>query len=147
MSCRVIPCHISSVIRHDMMCISMSILILAPCSHPSIYYQSRDTRFHYIASSFTSYWHLMMMHVGIPHWYLSYAHGWDPVTEMWIRTLIPQRWNAERQKREHKQEKHTTHTINLSQVDAHARALAEIFAGETPTSSTPVLPRTNSNKR
>lgn len=46
----------------------------------------------FIANTFTDYFRLMIMHLGLPNWHYAFTEvGLDPQTLQWFRFLSPER--------------------------------------------------------
>lgn len=61
-------------------------------SKPQIWFQDLSCNWFFIANTFTDYFRLMIMHLGIPNWQYAFTKaGLDPQTLQWFRFLIPER--------------------------------------------------------
>jgi hypothetical protein len=59
---------------------------------PQIWFQDLSCNWFFIANSFTDYFRLMIMHLGIPNWQYAFTKvGLDPQTLQWFRFLVPER--------------------------------------------------------
>jgi len=59
---------------------------------PQIWFQDLSCGWFFIANTFTDYFRLMIMHLGLPHWQYAFTDvGLDPVAEKWFRFLSPNR--------------------------------------------------------
>ena len=59
---------------------------------PAIWFQDLSCNWYFIANSFTDYFRLMIMHLGIPNWQYAFTKaGLDPQSLQWFRFLIPER--------------------------------------------------------
>lgn len=59
---------------------------------PQVWFQDLSCHWFYIANTFTDYFRLMIMHLGIPNWQYAFTKaGLDPQTLHWFRFLIPER--------------------------------------------------------
>jgi len=59
---------------------------------PQVWFQGLSCKWYFIADSFTNYFRLLIMHCGVPFWYYAYTDiGLDPITEQWLRLLVPER--------------------------------------------------------
>lgn len=59
---------------------------------PQIWFQDLSCQWFFIANSFTDYFRLMIMHLGIPNWHYAFTQvGLDPQTLQWFRFLSPER--------------------------------------------------------
>jgi tubulin polyglutamylase complex subunit 2 len=61
-------------------------------SNPQIWFQDMSCKWFFIANSFTDYFRLMIMHLGLPCWQYAFTEvGLDPVSQQWFRFLSPER--------------------------------------------------------
>eukprot|EP00698_Gefionella_okellyi_P015453 TRINITY_DN435_c0_g1_i1.p1 TRINITY_DN435_c0_g1~~TRINITY_DN435_c0_g1_i1.p1 ORF type:complete len:310 (-),score=48.11 TRINITY_DN435_c0_g1_i1:7-936(-) len=61
-------------------------------STPQIWFQDLSCSWHFIANTFTDYFRLMVMHLGLPHWQYAFTDvGLDAVSQQWFRFLSPER--------------------------------------------------------
>lgn len=61
-------------------------------SDPEVWFQALSCRWFRIATTFSNYFRLMMVHLGLPHWQYAFTEsGLDPVSRQWLRLLCPQR--------------------------------------------------------
>lgn len=59
---------------------------------PQIWFQDLSCQWFFIANTFTDYFRLMIMHLGIPNWHYAFTQvGLDPQTLQWFRFLSPER--------------------------------------------------------
>ena len=59
---------------------------------PEIWYQDLSCRWNYICSSFTDYFKVLVMHLGLPNWQCTFSeHGLDPISLQWFRFFAPER--------------------------------------------------------
>lgn len=59
---------------------------------PQVWFQDLSCSWFFIANTFTDYFRLMIMHVGLPHWQYAFTQvGLDPQTLQWFRFLCPER--------------------------------------------------------
>lgn len=59
---------------------------------PQVWFQDLSCNWFFIANTFTDYFRLMIMHVGLPHWQYAFTQvGLDPQTLQWFRFLCPER--------------------------------------------------------
>eukprot|EP00762_Andalucia_godoyi_P000047 ANDGO_02300.mRNA.2 hypothetical protein GUITHDRAFT_142064 len=68
-------------------------------SLPQVWLFDLGCQWHFVANSFTDYFRLLIMHLGIPNWqYIFTDCGLDSVTQQWMRLFSPQRlqYNLER---------------------------------------------------
>ena len=59
---------------------------------PQIYFQDLSGDWFFIANSFTDYFRLMVMHLGLPNWQYAFTDvGLDTTSQQWFRFLSPER--------------------------------------------------------
>lgn len=59
---------------------------------PQIWFQDLSCKWYYIANTFTDYFRVMVMHLGIPNWQYAFTNcGLDQQTLQWFRFFIPER--------------------------------------------------------
>ena len=59
---------------------------------PQIWFQDLSCSWFFIANTFTDYFRLMIMHLGLPHWQYAFTQvGLDPQALQWFRFLSPER--------------------------------------------------------
>lgn len=59
---------------------------------PQVWFQDLSCKWFFIANTFTDYFRLMIMHLGLPHWQYAFTQvGLDPQTLQWFRFLSPER--------------------------------------------------------
>mmetsp|Transcript_13103 Transcript_13103/g.19117 ORF Transcript_13103/g.19117 Transcript_13103/m.19117 type:complete len:284 (+) Transcript_13103:1913-2764(+) len=59
---------------------------------PKVYFQDLSGHWFFIANSFTDYFRLMVMHLGLPHWHYAFTEvGLDTTSQQWFRFLSPER--------------------------------------------------------
>lgn len=59
---------------------------------PQVWFQDLSCKWFYVANTFTDYFRLMIMHLGIPNWqYVFTKAGLDQQTLQWFRFFIPER--------------------------------------------------------
>lgn len=59
---------------------------------PQVWFQDLSCSWYFISNTFTDYFRLMIMHLGIPHWHYAFTQvGLDQQTEQWFRYLSPER--------------------------------------------------------
>ena len=57
-----------------------------------VWFQNRSGDWYFVATSFTDYYRLMMMHLGVPRWQYAFTEvGLDPLSTQWFRFLCPDR--------------------------------------------------------
>ena len=77
---------------------------------PRVYFQDLSCTWWPLASSFSEYFRLLMMHLGIPNWQYSFtSYGLDEVTSQWFNLLSPERLAIDL-------DSATIHRTNSSQV-------------------------------
>ena len=60
--------------------------------NPQIWFQDLSCCWYFIANSFTDYFRLMIMHLGLPHWQYAFTNvGLDSLSLQWFRFLSPER--------------------------------------------------------
>jgi len=70
----------------------LAIIYRGTHSKPQIWFQDLSCNWFFLANSFTDYFRLMIMHLGIPNWQYAFTKaGLDPQTLQWFRFLIPER--------------------------------------------------------
>ena len=70
----------------------MALIYRQPQGKPQIWFQDLSCQWFFIANSFTDYFRLMIMHLGIPNWHYAFTQvGLDPQTLQWFRFLSPER--------------------------------------------------------
>lgn len=58
----------------------VALLYTSPSAPPEVWYQDLSCTWYYVARSFSDYFRLLIMHLGLPHWQSSYTDtGMDPV--------------------------------------------------------------------
>ena len=66
--------------------------ICTGCTSPQIWFQDLSCSWHFIANTFTDYFRLMVMHLGLPHWQYAFTDvGLDLISQQWFRFLSPER--------------------------------------------------------
>ena len=69
-------------------------------SGPQVWFQDMSSRLFFIAKTFTDYFRLMVMHLGIPCWQYAFTDvGLDPICRQWFRFLSPERLAIDTDKR------------------------------------------------
>lgn len=59
---------------------------------PQVWFQDLASHWHFISNTFTDYFRLMIMHLGLPHWqYVFTDIGLDAASKQWFRFLAPER--------------------------------------------------------
>lgn len=59
---------------------------------PQVWFQDLGLEWNFIANSFTEYFRLLIMHLGLPHWQYAFTRvGLDPLSKQWFRFLSPER--------------------------------------------------------
>lgn len=70
----------------------LALLYKESVSKPQIYFQDLSGQWFFIANSFTDYFRLMVMHLGLPHWQYAFTEvGLDSSSQRWFRFLSPER--------------------------------------------------------
>eukprot|EP00943_MAST-04B_sp_MAST-4B-sp1_P009259 g9259.t1 len=60
--------------------------------NPQVWFQDMSCKWFFIANTFTDYFRLMIMHLGLPCWQYAFTEvGLDPVSQQWFRFLSPER--------------------------------------------------------
>jgi tubulin polyglutamylase complex subunit 2 len=79
---------------------SSSSLLSSSASGPQVWFQDMSSRLFFIAKTFTDYFRLMVMHLGIPCWQYAFTDvGLDPICRQWFRFLSPERLAIDTDKR------------------------------------------------
>ena len=63
---------------------------LVPCGRAEmqVWFQDLACRWSFIANSFTDYFRLMVLHLGLPRWQYAYTEvGLDPIARQWARSM------------------------------------------------------------
>lgn len=61
-------------------------------SNPNVYFQDLSCQWFFIANTFTDYFRLMTIHLGLPHWHYAFTEvGLDNASQQWFRFLYPER--------------------------------------------------------
>eukprot|EP00294_Goniomonas_avonlea_P016359 CAMPEP_0114550366 /NCGR_PEP_ID=MMETSP0114-20121206/6037_1 /TAXON_ID=31324 /ORGANISM="Goniomonas sp, Strain m" /LENGTH=340 /DNA_ID=CAMNT_0001735139 /DNA_START=40 /DNA_END=1062 /DNA_ORIENTATION=+ len=61
-------------------------------NNPAVWFQDLSCKWNFVADSFTDYFRLVIMHLGLPHWQYAYTEiGMDRVSQQWFRFLSPER--------------------------------------------------------
>eukprot|EP00466_Bigelowiella_natans_P012479 jgi/Bigna1/85773/estExt_fgenesh1_pg.C_60070 len=64
---------------------------------PQVWFQALSCKWYFVAENFTNYFRLLVLHLGLPYWYYAYTDiGLDPITQQWLRLLLPQRLEIDR---------------------------------------------------
>lgn len=65
---------------------------LPQACRPQVWFQDPSCRWHFIADSFTDYFRLVAMHMGVPQWQYAFTDlGLDPVARHWLALFCPER--------------------------------------------------------
>eukprot|EP00742_Colponemidia_sp_Colp-10_P006838 GILJ01007327.1.p1 GENE.GILJ01007327.1~~GILJ01007327.1.p1 ORF type:complete len:351 (+),score=31.24 GILJ01007327.1:41-1054(+) len=78
----------------DHLCADGRLALLYRSGHtdPQVWFQGLSCMWSFLSASFTDYFRLMIMHLGMPRWQYAFTTvGLDPVSEQWIRFLSPER--------------------------------------------------------
>eukprot|EP01059_Diplonema_ambulator_P001952 TRINITY_DN11603_c0_g1_i1.p2 TRINITY_DN11603_c0_g1~~TRINITY_DN11603_c0_g1_i1.p2 ORF type:complete len:250 (+),score=76.92 TRINITY_DN11603_c0_g1_i1:541-1290(+) len=63
---------------------------------PTIWFQALDCTWHFVAQTFTDYFRLLIMHLGLPGWCYTYTNtGLPAITEEWFGFLSPERYHID----------------------------------------------------
>ena len=69
--------------------------------NPEVWFRDVVGNWFLIAKSFTEYYRLLMVHMGVPRWQYAYTDiGLDPVTTFWLGFMNPHRLEID-MKRDH----------------------------------------------
>mmetsp|Transcript_14157 Transcript_14157/g.36676 ORF Transcript_14157/g.36676 Transcript_14157/m.36676 type:complete len:230 (-) Transcript_14157:94-783(-) len=61
-------------------------------AEPQVWFRDLSRKWHFVAHSFTDYFRLMIMHVGLARWQYAFTDvGLDPATKHWLRLFAPNR--------------------------------------------------------
>ncbi|XP_077989104.1 tubulin polyglutamylase complex subunit 2-like [Glandiceps talaboti] len=64
----------------------------SPAQHPEVWFLDRSLDWHYLADSFTQYFRLMLMHLGLPQWQYTFTKiGISPAAQQWFNIYAPVR--------------------------------------------------------
>ena len=67
---------------------------------PQVWFQDLSCQWYFIAQTFTDYFRLMIMHLGLPRWQYAFTQvGLDPQTLQWFRFLSPERLDIDMENR------------------------------------------------
>lgn len=70
---------------------------------PQVWFQDLSWQWYFIAQTFTDYFRLMIMHLGLPRWQYAFTQvGLDPQTLQWFRFLSPERLEIDMENRKNK---------------------------------------------
>ncbi|CAF0714587.1 unnamed protein product [Adineta steineri] len=70
---------------HECVC-----LVYNPHRETSIWFLDRSLHFHRLASTFTDYYRLLLLHCGLPYWHYKYTDfGIPPYILHWYYTIVP----------------------------------------------------------
>ncbi|KAL3909480.1 MAG: hypothetical protein SGPRY_009410 [Prymnesium sp.] len=76
----------------DSTCTSGRVCIFLGNAEPQVWFQDNSCMWYFIASSFTDYFRLMVLNLGLPRWQYAYTEaGLDPVAKQWFKLLAPAR--------------------------------------------------------
>mmetsp|Transcript_32356 Transcript_32356/g.37974 ORF Transcript_32356/g.37974 Transcript_32356/m.37974 type:complete len:224 (+) Transcript_32356:84-755(+) len=71
-----------------------------PRGGPEVWFRDRYGQWHYIASSFSCYYRLLLVHLGILGWQYAFTpNGLAPLTVQWMRLYCPERLMYDSQQR------------------------------------------------
>lgn len=91
---------------------------------PQVWFQDLSCCWFFIANTFTDYFRLMIMHLGLPHWQYAFTQvGLDPQTLQWFRFLSPERLeidleNQEMMAKKHENSKKTTYQSDKIKIES-----------------------------
>jgi len=69
-----------------------------PAQDPKIWFLDRALRWHFMAESFTHYFRLMLMHIGLPQWQYAFTDiGLSPQVKQWFNLYAPVRLSIDSQ--------------------------------------------------
>jgi len=98
---------------------------------PQVWFQALSCKWFFVAKTFTDYYRLMIMHLGLPYWCYAFTDvGLDPVTKQWLRHLLPQRLAID--KRGDNERKNSSE--NLASIDFESNALQDTNEWKMPRS-------------
>ncbi|XP_038072481.1 tubulin polyglutamylase complex subunit 2-like isoform X1 [Patiria miniata] len=64
----------------------------SPAQHPEVWLLDRALRWHFLAHTFSQYFRMMLMHLGLPQWQLAYTDvGLSPQAKQWFNLYSPLR--------------------------------------------------------
>jgi len=70
----------------------VALLFRSRTTKPEVWFQDLACQWHFLAGSFTDYFRLLVMHVGLPHWQYSFTDvGLPPTSKEWFRFVAPER--------------------------------------------------------
>ena len=60
--------------------------------NPSVWFEDLSTEWIFVCNSFSDYFRLMIMHLGLTNWQYAFTKvGLNPITMQWLRFLVPNR--------------------------------------------------------
>ncbi|XP_013417427.1 tubulin polyglutamylase complex subunit 2 [Lingula anatina] len=63
-----------------------------PTHNPEVWFMDRSLQWHFLAESFTSYYRLMLTHLGLPQWQYAFTDmGLPPQAKQWFNVFAPER--------------------------------------------------------
>eukprot|EP01062_Namystynia_karyoxenos_P067677 TRINITY_DN61700_c0_g1_i1.p1 TRINITY_DN61700_c0_g1~~TRINITY_DN61700_c0_g1_i1.p1 ORF type:complete len:295 (+),score=72.97 TRINITY_DN61700_c0_g1_i1:90-887(+) len=87
---------------------------------PEVWFESLDCTWHFIAHTFTDYFRLLIMHLGLPAWCHTFTDsGLPPVTAEWFAFLSPERYQIDLQRGLQRPEAKEPPVISLSSIAGH----------------------------
>jgi tubulin polyglutamylase complex subunit 2 len=102
----------------------LGLVYIGSYQKPQVFFQDLSGDWFFIANSFTDYFRLMVMHLGLPNWHYAFTEvGLDTTSQQWFRFLSPERLaidmksrkkqvkKAKRQKKETKKNKALIHGL------------------------------------
>mmetsp|Transcript_4963 Transcript_4963/g.9589 ORF Transcript_4963/g.9589 Transcript_4963/m.9589 type:complete len:390 (+) Transcript_4963:60-1229(+) len=70
----------------------VALLFRSRTHKPEVWFQDLACEWHFLAISFSDYFRLLVMHVGLPHWqYVFTDVGLPPASKEWFRYIAPER--------------------------------------------------------
>eukprot|EP00741_Cyanophora_paradoxa_P022187 tig00021435_g21417.t1 len=96
---------------------------------PQVRFQDAAGAWHFIAASFTDYFRLLLMHLGVPHWQYAFTDvGLDPATQQWFRFLAPERLAIDQENSRRREERRRARQRSRARQTEQARAPASASA-------------------
>ncbi|KAL1527702.1 hypothetical protein AB1Y20_009088 [Prymnesium parvum] len=79
----------------DNTCDSGRVCIFLGKGQPQVWFQDNSCSWSFIASSFTDFFRLVVLNLGLPRWQHAYTEaGLDPAAKQWFKLLAPARLNT-----------------------------------------------------
>nr|XP_002740692.2 PREDICTED: tubulin polyglutamylase complex subunit 2-like [Saccoglossus kowalevskii] len=104
----------------------------SPAQHPEIWFLDRSLRWHYLADTFTQYFRLMLMHLGLPQWQYTFTDiGLSPQAKQWFNMYAPVRLTMDGELVEHRSKEwpDTDSAPPLPDVPMNKLDLGKVFKG------------------